>query len=55
MKLESLPNNEKIIIYHSNLIYNRLREIYKLLGFEFFRNHKISLITELILQFRIFK
>lgn len=47
-KLETLVNSkEKNIIYHSNLIYDRLIKIYQLLGFKFFKNHKISIITEL--------
>lgn len=47
-KLETLPYyNDKIITYHSNLIYTRLSKIYNLLGYKFFKNHKISIITEL--------
>ena len=47
-KLETLPQyNNKIVIYHSNLIYTRLSKIYSLLGYNFFKNHKISILTEL--------
>lgn len=46
IKLE-LITNLKDINYFTNVIYERLTEVYKLFGFKFFKNNNLLLINEL--------
>lgn len=46
LKLD-LIYNESNIIFFTNIIYERLKDIYNLFGYKFFKNHNLVLINEL--------